>query len=166
MAPNHPAPIVDTSDRLRRLKRYLVLRENGLLFHEAVRGAGLLPDDIHKARNESPQFKDAERWAMSAAHEKVERVLVDAAREGEAWAVKDYLKANLPEVYGDKAVVSHVHSVDVNTANLIEKVNGLKSELERRRADSPLTPGQMRENVFRNLRDVEECEEEAEILDS
>lgn len=124
---------------LRKLKQYLLLREDGKLFHEACKAVGVEPSTVEHWRTSNPQFRDAERTARRAGLEKVEKRLRDAAEEGEAWAIKDYLAAQVPETYGNR--VQHEHSVNVNVsaANHLDKVRTLREELERRRRDTPLS---------------------------
>lgn len=124
---------------LRKLKQYLLLREDGKLFHEACKGVGVEPRTVEHWRMSNPQFRDAERTARRAGLERVEKRLRDAAEEGEAWAVKDYLAAQVPETYGNKVHHEHTLDITVSAANHIDRVRTLKEELERRRRDTPLS---------------------------
>jgi len=153
---------------LRRLKRYLVLLEQGQLQHAAAKAAGLKMSQIIEHRSTNPQFADAEKVAKAEGVEIVEQKLHDAALDGNLSAIETFLKAN-DERYAPKRNDAYhaVLVVPITSANALERIANLRDQLERRDQEIP--------EVFRNtnpflndhIRPIQDDDTviEAEVLD-
>lgn len=137
-ASNLPARRTSPDEVLRKLKRYLLLLEDGELHHAACKLSGLKTATVQEHRRNNPQFADAERNAKAEGIEKVEQKLKDAAMDGNLMAVETFLKAN-DERYAPKRAneFNSVIIVPITAANALERIAVLKEELERRNADIP-----------------------------
>jgi hypothetical protein len=106
-------------ETLRKLKRYLLLLEDGVLFHAACKASGLTAKQVQEYRYNNPQFAEAEQHAKA---------------EG----VETFLKANDERYRPQRNDAFHaVLVVPVTSANVLERIARLRDELERRDKDTP-----------------------------
>lgn len=131
---NHAAE----AELLRKLKRYLILREDGVLLHAALRQVGLTFEELKRERSRNPQFVEAEKVSTAAGVELVEEQLQAKALKGDYQAMSKFLEAN-DERYAPKRGSDHhtVLVVPVNAGNALDRIAQLREELERRRNDMP-----------------------------
>lgn len=124
--------------RLQSLKKYLLLLEEGHLEKAAARIVGLSFATVKKERGDNPQFAEAEQIAKAIGNEEIEQVLRDKARDGDYQSIAKFLEAN-DEKYSRQAQANgQTLIVAVNAGNLEARIDALKSELLRRKADTPL----------------------------
>jgi hypothetical protein len=121
---------------LRKLKHYLVRREEGKLFHAACRESDVSPDTVKRYRKDHPDFAEAEHAAASAGIELAEEVLQDKAMDGDYQSLAKFLEAN-DDKYKKQNITERQTLVVISADNALEKVQILKEELERRRRDIP-----------------------------
>ncbi len=141
MTSNLPAKVTRATDdlTLRRLKRYLLLLEQGHLQHEATRMAELSPGTLREWRQKNPQFKEAESDAKAQGVERYERILADKALEGDYQSLAKFLEANDPEKYNKRVTrEDRVAIVVVDATTALGRIQALREELERRDRDIPL----------------------------
>ena len=130
-----------TSDdlTLRRLKRYLLLLEDGKLQHEALRESQIPIATLKEWRQKNPQFKEAEQDAKAQGVEKYERVLADKALAGDYQSLAKFLEANDPDKYDRKQIrEDRLAIVVVDATTALGRIQTLREELERRDRDIPL----------------------------
>lgn len=153
------------AETLRKLKRYLLLREEHVLFHAACKQAGVSAETVKKYRRENPQFAEAEAVAISAGVENAEAVLQRKALDGDYQSLKAYLEANDEKYAPKRADERHsVLIVPVNAGNLMDRIANLREELQRRANDMP---GIFREtNPFVDHADAHETIIETDIVDA
>ena len=133
---NLPARRRSDADILRSLKHYLRRREEGKLFYEACRMAGVGPDTVKRYRRDHPDFAEAERVAISEGVEMAEKVLRDKAHDGDMQALTKFLEAN-DERYRKTNVTERSTVVVISADNSLEKVQLLKEQLQRRQREMP-----------------------------
>jgi hypothetical protein len=125
-------------ETLRKLKRYLLLLEDGVLFHAACKASGLTAKQVQEYRYNNPQFAEAEQHAKAEGVEKVEKKLHEAAMDGNLSAIETFLKANDERYRPQRNDAFHaVLVVPVTSANVLERIARLRDELERRDKDTP-----------------------------
>lgn len=123
--------------RLQALKKYLLRLEEGELEKAAARQEGLPWATVLKERRNNPQFAEAEQIAKAIGNEQVEQVLRDKAVNGDYQSIKAFLEAN-DEKYAPKvAGQGHTVVVAVTAGNLDSRIDELRAELLKRKADTP-----------------------------
>ena len=137
-APTDNLPVRRRSDAeiLRSLKHYLVRREAGTLFHRACREADVSPDTVKNYRRNHPDFAEAEQVAIAAGMELAEEVLQTKAMDGDFQSLSRFLEANDPK-YQKQTLTERQTVVVISSDNLLDKVQTLKEELQRRKRDIP-----------------------------
>lgn len=109
------------------------LIRNGHLRFDACRQLNLTVAMVQSAYRADPNFRSDLDEALLEATEPVENALYKAAKDGEPWAVKEWLTKRDKERWGDAPkLVTVTHELD-GTA-LLESVGGILSELATRRA--------------------------------
>lgn len=115
------------------------LLRNGKLRFDACRQLDLTVDQIRNAYRNDPNFRREVDDALLEATEPVENALYTAAKEGQPWAVKEWLQKRDKERWGpteQKITVTH----ELEGHELIEGVGTLISKLEERRAAQGAIP--------------------------
>ena len=128
-------------ETLRKMKRYLLLLEEGNLHHKACRLAGLKSRHVQEFAATNPQFADAIAAAKAEGVEIVEQKLLEAAtgENPNLLAVKMFLEANDEKYSPKRADQNHsVLVVTVTSANALDRIRTLKEELQRRDRDIPI----------------------------
>ena len=166
MSDNLPVKRASHTDTLRKLKRYLVLREEGVGFHTACNRLGLPESTVNNARRDDPLFAEAERSARMIYAERHERTLHALADAGDFQSLSKTLDAEMPEKYGKRAEVrAGAILVVVDASNHIDRIAQLKEELERRRADTPLYARETNP-YFQTVEDtIEDATEDAVVVE-
>lgn len=137
MAPNLPAKRDSDAETLRKLKHYVLLRQQHKLFYEACKEADLKPATVRHWREKNPQFADAEREAAAEGVEQAEKVLKKKAIEDEDYqSLTKYLEANDPR-YRKSTTTEHVLTVTLDAGNMLDRIRDLRHELARRQRDTP-----------------------------
>lgn len=88
----------------------------------AAEEAGVSRTTAYRAIRSSPQLRARMEAVKDEPVERVENVLGTCAMKGEPWAVKLYLKAHKPELYGDRV------TVNMNLASKLAAEFGLTEE--------------------------------------
>lgn len=127
-------------DRDAKLK-YVALLAAGHMRREAARVLGVSWRTVADHMQADEEFREEVEEAEAQATETVEKVLFDRAKQGEPWAVKEWLAKRDKQRWGDKVDVDVTvsgtvdHTIKVDQAGIKE----LAARLERRRLE--LEPG-------------------------
>jgi hypothetical protein len=120
--------------------RFLDLIRAGMGRQSACRAIDIHPETMRRYSRASQEFRDALADAEEEAAEPVEAKLYEAAKNGEPWAVKEWLSKRMKARWGETT------RVDVNVSGTVEiepgpgmtaiaaRVGALQQELEARRA--------------------------------
>lgn len=121
-------------------QRFLDLIRAGMGRQMACRSIGIHPETMRRYSRASQEFRDDLADAEEEAAEPVEAKLYEAAKNGEPWAVKEWLSKRMKARWGD------INRVDINVSGTVEiepgpgmtaiaaRVAGLQAELAARRA--------------------------------
>ena len=94
--------------------RFLDLIRAGMGRHAACRAIGIHPDTMRRYSRASQEFRDALSDAEEEAAEPVEAKLYEAAKNGEPWAVKEWLTKRMKARWGD------VQRTEINVTGTVE----------------------------------------------
>lgn len=100
-------------------QRYLDLLAAGHGRYSACAAIGIHPETMRRFARASQEFREAVELAEEMAAEPVEAKLYEAAKNGEPWAVKEWLTKRSKARWGETA-----KQVDINVSGTVELEGG------------------------------------------
>lgn len=120
---------------------YFTLVQQGVGFAKAAKSAGIGPAVLKRYRRDDPDFREMEEASESVVVSRIESKLLEAADNGEPWAIKMFLERRAPERWAATTTATVKHEVsgtiELTAAKAEEQIAAITARLIERR-DSAL----------------------------